>query len=369
MSAVEITVKMKKIGAVLLLYIVCAACPVHADQQFVLTVGDTMVIPCLIEIWSDQSVSCVISNPEVLMSDGSGRAVIAISEGTSDVYVHMTNPDTDIRYTFVVEPAQFRETEEEWTLPEETTVGGTTAGDGHTADDDAEANGGNHISGDAESNGGNHISGDAEVNGRSGDGGETEGSGGTPAGDEGRPSAGEGAAAQGVASPGGSADLQTEAHMPEEERDDSKSDHNMPEEERDDSKPDHNMPEEGLDDSEHDLHLPEEEERAAPQTAESIPFWEDRGGGGITFRLIEDGFFGKAEAVKGDSGGRNTKYRPFAYLDSDGEVVPLFVCEEGREVRWKYVGRILYIEVSSAYTGPYRVCACDSMKNIYYFSS
>ena len=322
MSAVEITVKMKKIGAVLLLYIVCAACPVRADQQFVLTVGDTMVIPCLIEIWSDQSVSCVISNPEVLMSDGSGRAVIAISEGTSDVYVHMTNPDTDIRYTFVVEPAQFRETEEEWTLPEETTAGG-----------------------------------------------ETEGSGGTPAGDEGRPSAGEGAAAQGVASPGGSADLQTEAHMPEEERDDSKSDHNMPEEERDDSKPDHNMPEEGLDDSEHDLHLPEEEERAAPQTAESIPFWEDRGGGGITFRLIEDGFFGKAEAVKGDSGGRNTKYRPFAYLDSDGEVVPLFVCAEGREVRWKYVGRILYIEVSSAYTGPYRVCACNSMKNIYYFSS
>ena len=343
MSAVEITVKMKKIGAVLLLYIVCAACPVRADQQFVLTVGDTMVIPCLVEIWSDQSVSCVISNPEVLMSDGSGRAVIAISEGTSDVYVHLTNPDTDIRYTFVVEPAQFRETEEEWTLPEETTEGGPAAGDGHLAGDDAEANGENHISGDA------------EVNGRSGDGDETEGDGGTTAGDKGRSPAGEGAAAQGGASPGGAADSQTEARMSEEERDDSNTDHNMPEEGRNDSK--------------HDLHLPTEEESDVPRTAESVPFWENRGGGGITFRLIEDGFSGNAEAEKESFGGRNTKYRPFAYLDSDGEVVPLFVCAEGREVRWKYVGRILCIEVTSEYKGPYRVCACDSMKNIYYFSS
>ena len=73
MAAVEITGKMKIIGAFLLLLIMCASYPVQADQQFVLTVGDTMVIPCLLEIWSDQSVSCVISNPDVRMSDGSGR--------------------------------------------------------------------------------------------------------------------------------------------------------------------------------------------------------------------------------------------------------------------------------------------------------
>ena len=114
MPTLAIIGRLKKTGVILILFVLCAACTVRADQQFVLTVGETMVIPCLIEVWSDQSVNCVISNPEVLMSDGSGRAVIALSEGVSDVYVHMTNPDTDIRYSFVVEPAQHWDAAEGW---------------------------------------------------------------------------------------------------------------------------------------------------------------------------------------------------------------------------------------------------------------
>lgn len=98
---------------------------VSASGEYVLCAGDTMVIPCLMELWSDQSVECVIGNTDVLMLDGSGRAVIALRSGTSDVYVHITNPDMDVRYTFVVtEPAQIYEPEIEWTehVPENTPV-------------------------------------------------------------------------------------------------------------------------------------------------------------------------------------------------------------------------------------------------------
>ena len=369
MAAVEITGKMKKIGAFLLLLIMCASYPVQADQQFVLTVGDTMVIPCLLEIWSDQSVSCVISNPEVLMTDGSGRAVIALAEGTSDVYVHMTNPESDMRYTFVVEPALRWETAGDWELPEETAAdGGAAAGDGTRVGDGAEVNEGNHVSGGAKNGGRSGAGNETEVNGEPQIGVEGQADGETYAGDEAHVSSGttvndtgrEGRAladertdADGGASPGSSTDSQQGAHLSEEDPVDSEFDLRMPEEDRADS--------------ESDLHIPEDE-RGAREMTESVPFWEDRGSGGITFRVIGDDLSEKTELTEG-SDNQDAKYRPFAYLESDGEVAPLFVCAAGREVRWKYVGRILYIEAAPTYTGPYRVCARDSRRNIYYFSS
>lgn len=366
MSAVKITGKMMKIAAVLLLLIMCATYSVRADQQFVLKVGDTMVIPCLLEIWSDQSVSCVISNPEVLMSDGSGRAVIALGEGTSDVYVHMTNPDSDIRYTFVVEPSGQREVPGEWNLPEATAADGdAVSGEETRVDDGEEVNGGNHVSGGAEANGGNRVSVGAATDGRSGTGNETEVSGrsdsgdeteihgGNRAGGEERALTGEGTDAEGGGSPGGSTDSKKEA--------------NLSEEDRADSEPVLYMPEEDRADSESDLPI-QEDEHAARKMTESVPFWEDRGSEGITFLVIGDELSEKVKQ-KEEFGNQNAEYRPFAYLNSDGEVVPLFVCACGREVRWKYVGRILYIEAASTYSGPYRVCACDSRRNIYYFSS
>lgn len=369
MAAVEITGKIKKTGALLLLFIVCVSYSVQADQQFVLTVGDTMVIPCLLEIWSDQSVSCVISNPEVLMTDGSGRAVIALAEGTSDVYVHMTNPDSDIRYTFVVEPAQRWEASVEWNLPEEPAAdGGAGTGDGIRVGDGAEANEGDHVSGGAENGGRSGTGNETEVNGGLPIGNEGRADGETHAGDEAHPGSGttandtgrEGGAlagertdAEGGSSPDSSTDSQQRAHLSEEDRADSESDLRMQEEDRAGS--------------ESDLHIPEDE-RGAREMTESIPFWEDRGSEGITFTVIGDDLSEKAK-LKEESGNQNAKYRPFAYLESDGEVVPLFVCAAGREVKWKYVGRILYIEAAPAYTGPYRVCAGDSRRNIYYFSS
>ena len=142
----------------------------------------------------------------------------------------------------------------------------------------------------------------------------------------------------------------------------------MPEDDPDGSRTDLNMPEDDPGDSRTDLNMPEKDRRDAGEMTESVPFWEERGSGGITFRVIGDDLSEKTELME-SSGNQDAKYRPFAYLKSDGEVVPLFVCAAGREVRWKYVGRILYIEAAPTYTGPYRVCARDSRRNIYYFSS
>ena len=298
--------RMKKIGVILILFVLCAAYTVRADQQFVLTVGETMVIPCLLEVWTDQSVNCVISNPEVLMSDGSGRAVTALAEGVSDVYVHMTNPDTDIRYTFVVEPAQRWEAAEGWTYPDETASGGVPGSDEPRVCDET---------------------------------------------------------------PGISPGSRTEAQLPEDGSAASRTEERMPEDDHTGSGSEARMQKNSYADSPAEIHMPAADENDTLGTTESVPFWEERGSGGIAFAAIEDDFYGKtdAEGVIIDSHG--AKYRPIAYLNADGEVVPLFVCAAGREVRWKYIGRILYVEASGPYTGPYRVSARDSMGNICYFSS
>ena len=321
MPTLAIIGRLKKTGVILILFVLCAACTVRADQQFVLTVGETMVIPCLIEVWSDQSVNCVISNPEVLMSDGSGRAVIALSEGVSDVYVHMTNPDTDVRYSFVVEPAQHWDAAEGWTQPDETgTDGGTLESDEPRVNDET---------------------------------------------------------------PGISPGSRTKAHMPEDGHADSGAEAQVPGADHADSGAEAHMPEADHTDSGAEAHMPEDDyadlgvdtdmsktvEKDALGTTESVPFWEERGSGGISFVVIEDDLPGRT-AKEGDvidSGG--VKYRPIAYLNADGEVVPLFVCAAGHEVRWKYIGRILYIEASRSNTGPFRVSARDCRGNICYYSS
>ena len=325
MTKDEITEKLKKAGALLVLFLICAACTVHADQQFVIAVGETMVIPCLLELWSDQSVDCVITNPEVLTQDGSGRAVIALSEGTSDVYVHMTNPDTDVRYTFVVVPAQRWESSEVWTQPEvHASTDGGGAGDGAR---------------------------DSDMTGQ--DAGHT---------------AGEGTDTQGGEYRDGSSVLRTESRLPEEASTDSQAEPHA------DRQSETRLPEEARTDSQAEPHADRQTELRLPGndetgTAEPIPFWEDRGSGGISFELIEDDISERENIGKDNDSTPKAKYRPFAHLKSDGEVVPLFVCASGREVRWKYADMILYIEASPTYNGPYRVGAYDSRGNIYYFSS
>ena len=321
MPTLAIIGRLKKTGVILILFVLCEACTVRADQQFVLTVGETMVIPCLIEVWSDQSVNCVISNPEVLMSDGSGRAVIALSEGVSDVYVHMTNPDTDIRYSFVVEPAQHWDAAEGWTQPDETgTDGGTLESDEPRVNDET-------------------------------------------------PGISPGSRTKAHMPEDGHADSGAEAHMPEDDHADSGAEAHMPEDDHADSGAEAHMPEDDYADLGVDTDMSKTVEKDALGTTESVPFWEERGSGGISFVVIEDDLPGRTakEGDVVDSGG--VKYRPIAYLNADGEVVPLFVCAAGHEVRWKYIGRILYIEASRSNTGPFRVSARDCRGNICYYSS
>ena len=321
MPTLAIIGRLKKTGVILILFVLCAACTVRADQQFVLTVGETMVIPCLIEVWSDQSVNCVISNTEVLMSDGSGRAVIALSEGVSDVYVHMTNPDTDIRYSFVVEPAQHWDAAEGWTQPDETgTDGGTLESDEPRVNDET-------------------------------------------------PGISPGSRTKAHMPEDGHADSGAEAHVPEADHADSGAEAHMPEDDHTDSGAEAHMPEDDYADLGVDTDMSKTVEKDALGTTESVPFWEERGSGGISFVVIEDDLPGRT-AKEGDVidfGG--VKYRPIAYLNADGEVVPLFVCAAGHEVRWKYIGRILYIEASRSNTGPFRVSARDCRGNICYYSS
>ena len=337
--------KLKKIAAMLILIILSAACPVRADQQFIMKVGETMAIPCLLEIWSDQSVSLVIGNPEVLMADGSGRAVIALSEGISDVYVHMTNPDTDIRYTFVVEPSETWNYSEEWTLPEETDTGGTVDTDErpHVSDetetgDRGSADGGNYAGDTGSADGGNYAGDRGSVDGGnyagdtgSVDGGlrvsdEPETDSGTHAGDESHDSS---------SHVNGTAGIENE-------------------------------PTAGAGTNAQEGEYPDDR---ADSQAGAVPFWEKRGRGGITFEVIDENISDGTDVEGNLIDDRNAKYTPLAYLKSDGEVAPLFVCASGREVRWKYLGQILFIEASAATAGPYRVGALDSRGNIYFFSS
>ena len=233
MPTLAIIGRLKKTGVILILFVLCAACTVRADQQFVLTVGETMVIPCLIEVWSDQSVNCVISNPEVLMSDGSGRAVIALSEGVSDVYVHMTNPDTDIRYSFVVEPAQHWDAAEGWTQPDETgTDGGTLESDEPRVNDET-------------------------------------------------PGISPGSRTKAHMPEDGHADSGAEAHMPEDGHADSGAEAHVPEADHADSGAEAHMPEDDYADLGVDTDMSKTVEKDALGTTESVPFWEERGSGGI----------------------------------------------------------------------------------------
>lgn len=327
--------KMKKIGVVLILSVLCAAYPVRADQPFVLTVGETMVIPCLYELWSDQSVSFVITEPQVLMADESGRAVVALSEGTSDVYVHITNPETDVHYTFVVEPAQLPEPSPEPDLPEETAVGSGYGGSGGT-DTGGVASESGQVNEESRISGGGHISERSLVEDDIDVGHVTEG--------DGAYDGHESEVIDMTESDGGSTSV--------EETDTSSVESAG-----------------SLSEQQAETNAPVEDVPRPRRMTETVPFWENLGSGGIQFEMIEDDVLGKIKIEGENNDNQKVEYRPFAYLKSDGEVVPLFVCAGGREVRWKYLGRVLYIETSSADTGTYRVGAYDSRGNMHYFSS
>lgn len=284
---------------------------VSASGEYVLCAGDTMVIPCLMELWSDQSVECVIGNTDVLMLDGSGRAVIALRSGTSDVYVHITNPDIDVRYTFIVtEPARNCEPETEWTEPvRENTPAPpraepSPAGAAHSGpSSDAPAHAETSPTGEAHSG----PSSDASS--------ETEPSAAGPANTEPyRPES----EPQGSAF-SDSADTDSEVQM-----------------------------ESGNGGG---IIMPPESTAAAEDRK---PFWENPAEGGIMFELLHD-----SPDING----------PLMKISGDGEVKIIFVCAGGREISWKYQNCMLYAENLSADQRPVRVGAMDCHGNMYYYSS
>ncbi len=291
-------------GVVLVALFGASFCRVRGSQEFYLTVGDTMVIPSLAELWSDQEYSCTVGNPDVLMLDGSGRAVTALRSGVSDLYVHVTNPDMDLYYCFVVaEPAPVCEETPDrgWTTPGPQGSPEGTGNQSLTREDhkDRENEGeGAAATGQASGERGTGLTdtaqGSAENGARPTDAGKSSAENRADPADMGQPSA------EGGVSP---ADAEQSSAV--------------------------NV--EGILDA----------EEPAGQ------FWENPAEGGIVFERI------RTDAVR---------------IISDGEVRPVFVSVGGREVRWKYESGVLYLKNIDPGAETVRGGALDTWGNMYYFS-
>ena len=160
-----------------------AAAEVH------IKIGETYLLPCLEEVWSDQKYEIAIEDGRVLEKDGSGRAVIAAHEGSTGVTVRITNPGQEFYYRIVVEAAGIASADSEEGTAADT--GGNVPGTEKIPEADQTAGTGqpsdvNRPSGDMQEGG----SGQTEVTDQTSEAGETGGSGQTEATDQ-APEAGE----------------------------------------------------------------------------------------------------------------------------------------------------------------------------------
>ncbi len=160
-----------------------AAAEVH------IKIGETYLLPCLEEVWSDQKYEIAIEDGRVLEKDGSGRAVIAAHEGSTGVTVRITNPGQEFYYRIVVEAAGIASADSEEGTAADT--GGNVPGTEKIPEADQTAGTGqpsdvNRPSGDMQEGG----SGQTEVTDQTSEAGETGGSDQTEATDQ-APEAGE----------------------------------------------------------------------------------------------------------------------------------------------------------------------------------
>ena len=160
-----------------------AAAEVH------IKIGETYLLPCLEEVWSDQKYEIAIEDGRVLEKDGSGRAVIAAHEGSTGVTVRITNPGQEFYYRIIVEAAGIASADSEEGTAADT--GGNVPGTEKIPEADQTAGTGqpsdvNRPSGDMQEGG----SGQTEVTDQTSEAGETGGSDQTEATDQ-APEAGE----------------------------------------------------------------------------------------------------------------------------------------------------------------------------------
>ncbi len=74
----------------------------QADGEIILCPGDKYAIPCLAQLLPGQEYEIEIENPDIVGLDETGKSIVAVASGTTEVTVRLMNPDAGYLYVFAV---------------------------------------------------------------------------------------------------------------------------------------------------------------------------------------------------------------------------------------------------------------------------
>ena len=74
----------------------------QADGEIILYPGDKYAIPCLAQLLPGQEYEIEIENPDIVGLDETGKSIVAVASGTTEVTVRLMNPDAGYLYVFAV---------------------------------------------------------------------------------------------------------------------------------------------------------------------------------------------------------------------------------------------------------------------------
>lgn len=87
---------------IVLCVILYTAYNAHADGEIILYPGDKYAIPCLAQLLPGQEYEIEIENPDIVGLDETGKSIVAVAAGTTEVTVRLVNPDAGYLYVFAV---------------------------------------------------------------------------------------------------------------------------------------------------------------------------------------------------------------------------------------------------------------------------
>ena len=85
-----------------LFVIVQTAVGTRAEGEIILFPGDRYPIPCLMQLSSGREYDIAVENPDIVGLDETGRCIVAVAVGTTEVTVRMSEPDEAYTYIFAV---------------------------------------------------------------------------------------------------------------------------------------------------------------------------------------------------------------------------------------------------------------------------
>ncbi len=90
-------------GLIIVLFVILnTAHNAHGDGEIILCPGDKYAIPCLAQLLPGQEYEIEIENPDIVGLDETGKSIVAIAAGTTEVTVRLMNPDAGYLYVFAV---------------------------------------------------------------------------------------------------------------------------------------------------------------------------------------------------------------------------------------------------------------------------